>query len=217
MPASGSGKLEHVIELGPSGSAAFAFEGAAGSVFGVSIDGAADGAFVVSDPTGVILEVDDNLGGREEGSVELVVDGPHFLLALSFSDEPATYAIRSTVPVAPLEEPEDGLQLEVGTFTAGLIDYYGDTDAYSIQLNESDTIILYTEAIATDTLIAILPRGASDEGGMFDDDSGPSLFGDSLNAELVYTAPVTGVYDIGVTDPSGAAGGSYFLGVDVAE
>ena len=204
---SGTGELAYELELaGPNDSVVFTFDGSAGSVFSASMDGPGDGGFFLSGPTGVILDVDDNLSGLEEGAVELLEDGPYFLHAFSYSEEPASYAIQALHKLTVFEDPDDGQRLDVGTLWGGVIDYYGDIDPYLIELVEGEAIVLYTDAIATDTLVAISPSGPSDEEALFDDDSGPALFGESLNAELVYTAPATGTYDIVVIDPSGAAG-----------
>ena len=214
LPSS-TGEFEHEFELaGAHDSVVFSFDGSAGSVFSALMDGPGDGAFFLSGPTGIVLEVDDNLSGLEEGAVELIEDGPYYLHTFSYSEEPSSYMIQALDRLTLFEDPDDGQQLEVGTLIAGVIDYYGDLDRFVLTLTEGETVVLYTDAIATDTQIAILPRGASDEDAMFNDDSGPALFGDSLNAELVYTAPVTGQYDIVIIDPSGSGGGSYFLGAE---
>ncbi len=213
--ASPGGDFEYEIELaGRSDSIVFTFEGTAGSVFAASMDGLGDGAFFVSGPTGVILHVDDNLSGLEEGSIELGEDGPYFLHVYSYSEEPSSYVIQSLMRITPFEDPDDGQQLAVGTVMAGVFDYPGDNDLYSLSLNEGDTIVLYTDAVVADTTIAILPRGASADEAAFDDDSGTGTFGESLNAELVYTAPVTGEYEIVVTEATAAGGAGYFLGIE---
>ena len=212
---SAGGEFEYEVELfGPSDGIAFTFEGTAGSLFYASMDGPGDGAFFVSGPTGVVLDVDDNLSGLEEGAVELVVDGTYFLHIYSYSEEPSTFLIESaTTRITPFEDPDDGKRVDVGTVTAGVFDYDGDYDLYLLSLNEGDTIVLYTDAVVADTAISIRPSGASYDEAAFDDDSGTAIFGESLNAELVYTAPVTGVYLIEVTGLTYGSEG-YFLGIE---
>ena len=214
---SSDGEFEYEIELdGRFDSIVFTFEGTAGSVFAASMDGPGDGAFFVSGPTGVILGVDDNASGLEEGAIELREDGPYFLHVYSYSEEPSSYLVQSLMRITPFEDPDDGQQLAVGTVVAGVFDYFGDDDLYSLSLSEGDTIVLYTDAIVADTTIAILPRGASVDEAAFDDDSGTGVFGESLNAALVYTAPVTGEYEIVVTEVTGAGSAGYFLGIEAA-
>ena len=212
---SAGGEFEYEVELsGPSDGIAFTFEGTAGSLFFASMDGPGDGAFFVSGPTGVILDVDDNLTGPEEGAIELVVDGTYFLHIYSYSEEPSTFLIESlTTRITPFEDPDDGQQLDVGTVTPGVFDYDGDYDLYFLSLNEGDTIVLYTDAVVADTAISIRPSGASYDEAAFDDDSGTAIFGESVNAELVYTAPVTGVYLVEVTGFTYGSEG-YFLGIE---
>ena len=220
LPVAEAGDFEYRVDLEHIWDRqAFAFDGEEGLVLSVEIDGPHDGEIVVGGPAGEVASVDETYAGVESAVVELPVDGPTFV---AVSTEPAdtdlrapsSYVLSSSVRLAPFEDPDDGTRLAPGDVIGGVINYHADVDWYPLNLTAGDTILVWTDAIATDTLVYIdSPTGEFDPLAL-DDDSGPALFGHSTNAELVYTAPVTGEYFVVVSDPSGAAGGDYFLGVD---
>ena len=220
LPVAEAGNFEYRVDLEHTwDSRPFAFDGEAGLVFSVEIDGPTDGRIIVGSPAGQVASVDENYAGVESAVVELPVDGPTFVAVLTVPGDTApraesSYVLSSSVRLAPFEDPDDGTRLVPGDAIGGVIDYHGDVDWYPLDLNAGDTVVVWTDAIATDTLVYVdSPTGEFDPLAL-DDDSGPSLFGDSTNAELVYTAPVTGEYLVVVEDALGEAGGGYFLGVD---
>ena len=198
--------------------ATFFLEGTAGSILEVAIDGIGDGVLSVVGPIGVVLQVDDTVEGLEYGAVELLLDGPYLVQVSSFQGEASKgpFTLASSVELLPFYDPDDGQILSAGQTVGAVFDHHADIDWYSIDLIEGDAIVLWTDAIATDTAIFIMPVSDFSEMDL-DDDSGPALFGDSRNALLYYTAPLSDEYLIIVTESVGAGGGSYFLGVDYAE
>ena len=213
--------LEFTVDLENAwDSGLFWFDGVAGSVVDLFLDGPSDGVIIVVGPSlNVVLEVDEEYEGLEYGTLELPVDGPYFVVVRNLAanlNEESSFILVSSAELTPFYDAEDGQALAVGGLVGGTIDHYSDIDWYSIELSEGETIVVWTEAIATDTAVYIGHSEASVLEMAVDDDSGPALFGDSVNAELAYTAPVTGEYYIFVEDPVGT-GGSYFLGVDHAE
>ena len=111
-------------------------------------------------------------------------------------------------------DPDDGQHLAVGDLVAGVIDYYGDVDWYTITLDQGDTVAIWTDSIATDTIVFLDFPEADISTIVYDDDSGSSPFGMSVNAELIYTAPATGRFIIAIANSGGGGGGGYYLGVD---
>ena len=214
----GAGEFEFDVELvNRWDNRAFTFIGEAGSVVEAAIDGATDGVLTISSPLGVHLEADDSLSGVESGSVEMLTDGIHYLHVSTVLDGPATFTVRSSNRLQLFEDPDDGHHLVVGDLVAGVIDHFSDIDWYTIDLNEGDTVLIWTDAIATDTAIFVDYPEADISNIVYDDDSGSSLFGVSFNAELIYTAPATGQFIVAVGDAVGSSGGSYFLGIDALE
>ena len=214
LPA-GSGSFEFDIELASFWDVrSFTFTGAAGSIVEAWIEGPEDGRLWMSSVSGVILGVDDSLTGPEYGSVELLDDGIHLLQVATASADPSTFAVGSSSRLTPFDDPDDGVIIRAGEIIAGIIDYHSDWDWYFIDLDEGDTVVVWTDAIATDTFIAVGLPSADRDQFVSDDDSGSSLFGYSTNAELIYTAPTSGQHVIIVDAALSDAGGGYLLGVD---
>lgn len=204
--------LAHLLDGG-----LFWFDGVAGSIVDVLLDGPDDGVITVVGPTlEVVMAVDDYFEGLEYGTVELPVDGPYFVVVTHLAEslgETSSFTLSSSAELTPFYDPDDGQSLVVGGLVGAMIDHYADVDWYSIELSQGEMIVIWTEAIATDTAVYVGHSSGSTLEMAWDDDSGPALFGNSTNAQLVYTAPVTGEYYIFVEDPAGTGGG-YFLGVD---
>ena len=211
--ASGSSTFD--IELaGIWDTRAFAFTGEAGSIVQAQIDGPGDGVLWVPSPYGPILEVNESDTGLEHGSVELLDDGIHYLVVAMESPDPSAFALNSSIELTLFDDPDDGRTIYAGQMVGGVIDYYSDWDWSFIDLDEGDTVVVWTDAIATDTVITIGLASGDYSQFVYDDDSGSSLFGGSTNAELIYAAPTSGRYVILVQDAVDAAGGAYFLGVE---
>ena len=197
--------------------ATFVFEPSAGALHEFSIDGPKDGLFRVLDSLGVLLEVDDNFSGLEQRSVETSTDGIHFLQIENLSEGPAAFSVESTVALRPLEDPDDGQRIVVGERITGVLDFFSDSDWYSIRLQEGDTVSITTDSVSVDTLMYVAFPGSGTDGLVFDDDSGPAgVFGDQLNSQIVYRAPFTGEFFIVVTDALGEGLGGYLLSVEQA-
>ncbi len=211
----GAGNFESAVELvNRWDSRAFTFIGEAGSTVEVAINGAADGVFAISGPQGILLEANDSDSGIESGSVEILTGGIHFVQVSTALDGPAAFAVSSSSRLQEFDDPDDGQHLAVGDVVAGVIDYYGDVDWYTITLDQGDTVAIWTDSIATDTIVFVDFPEADISTIVYDDDSGSSPFGMSVNAELIYTAPATGRFIIAIANSGGGGGAGYYLGVD---
>ena len=193
---------------------AFALDATAGTILEVGIEGSGDGWFHVSDPFGLILEVNDGYTGVEQGAVELLTSGVHFLQVEMASGESSSFDVSSSVRLMPLNDPDDGRTVAVGETVAGSLDHFSDWDWYSIRLKEGETVRTSTDSINVDTVMYIdFPKSRNNQ-VVFDDNSGGGLFG--MNSELVYRAPHTGDYFIAVTEVAGNGFGGYYLSVEPA-
>ena len=220
VPSGGTGATEFVVDLENSlDSGRFMFEGEAGSIVDIRIEGPSEGVLgVVSPSGGLVPDVDDAYWGLDHWMAELAVDGPYVVVLYNRGDtlgEAASFTLESNVPLVPLIDPDDGQELSVGGLVAGVIDHSRDHDWFSIELFEGETVVFWTEAIATDTAVYVGRPGWGFPELVWGDSRRP-LFGIYTNAELVFTAPTTGRYYVGVNDPLPGAG-AYFLGVDYAE
>ena len=192
---------------------AFVLDATAGTILEVGIEGSGDGWFHVSDPFGLILEVNDGYTGVEHGTVELLTGGVHFLQVEMASGESSSFDVSSSVRLIPLNDPDDGQAVAVDETVAGSLDHLLDWDWYSVRLNEGQTVRIATDSINVDTVLYVdFPKSRNNQ-VVSDDDSGGGLGG---NSELVYRAPHTGEYFIAVTEAEGNSSGGYYLSVEAA-
>ena len=209
--ASGSGEFEHNIELPPYYTQTYVFTGSADALFVVEVEGPGDALLRVSNEYGVIAEVDDTYDGQESLQVELDL-GTYFLDIELLSNETSSFSISSTTRLTPFHDSDDGRFLaeeEDVDVVAGVFDHYSDFDFYVIELDEGETVLLYTDSIIADpTLTIVDPFFVT---VAFDDDSGNSVFGISTNAEIVYTAETSGEHIVLVDNPSRLESGDAYL------
>ena len=214
MPV-GRGSFEFDVELDNYWDArTFVLDAAAGTILEVAIDGSGDGWFHVSDPLGLLLEVDDGYTGVEYGEVEVLFDGIHFLQVEMATGDSSGFELASNIRMKPLSDPDDGQTIAVGETVAGSLDYFSDWDWYSIRLEEGETVKISTDSLNVDTVLYVDFPGSRDNQVVSDDDSGGGLFG--TDSELVYRAPNSGDYFIAVTQAVGDYLGGYYLSVEQA-
>ena len=210
----GRGSFEVDLDLGNYwDTRAFVLDATAGTRLEVGIEGPGDGWFHVSDPFGLILEVDDGYTGVEYGSVELLTSGIHLLQIEMASGESSSFNVSSSVRLIPLNDPDDGQTVAAGETVAGSLDHPLDYDWYSVRLNEGQTVRIATDSINVDTFLYVDFPKSRDNQVVSDDDSGGGLGG---NSELVYRAPHTGEYFIVITEAVGDSLGGYYLSVEPA-
>ncbi len=214
--ASGSGAFEHNTELLFFGDTqTYVFIGSVDTLFVVGIEGSGDGLLRVSNEYGIIAEVDDTYDGQEFLEVELG-PGTYFLDIVLLSDEASPFVVSSTSRLTPFLDADDGRPLpreEGSIIVDGVFDHYSDSDYYVIQLDEGETVLLYTDSVIADPTLAIVDPFFVEVA--FDDDSGSSIFGFSTNAEIVYTAETGGEHIVLVENPHRLeSGDAYFLVVE---
>lgn len=192
----------------------FVFKPAAGTLFEVWMTGPQDGFFQISDAYGILMEADDNYGGRESAEIETRTDSIHFLQFGTESPESSQYMVGSNIRMEPFEDQDDGRIISMDDTITGIIDYPGDWDWFSIHLRAGETIEVSAESNNIDTLLYIDFPNADEDQLIFDDYSGGGIFGG--NSETVYHAPSTGEYYIAVGDLTGELIGGYFLSVKPA-
>ncbi len=194
-------------------SSTFVLDATSGTILEVRIEGSGDGWFHVSDPFGLILEVDDGYTGVEHGVVELLTSGVHFLQVEMASGESSSFDVSSSVRLISLNDPDDGQTVAVGETVVGSLDHPLDWDWYSVRLDEGQTVRIATDSINVDTVLYVdFPRSRNNQ-VVSDDDSSARLGG---NSELVYRAPHTGEYFIAITEALGDRLGGYYLSVEPA-
>ena len=193
---------------------AYVLNATAGTILDLALEGTGDGWFHVSDSFGSLLEVNDNYTGVEQGVVELLIDGIHFLQVEMASGDGSNFKLYSSVRLRPLTDPDDGRTINVGETIAGNLDHFSDWDWYSLSLNEGETVRISTDSFNVDTLLYVDFEGSRSNQIVADDDSGGGLYG--TNSELIYRAPHAGEFFLAVTSAVENSFGGYYLKVDKA-
>lgn len=193
-------------------------EGVTGSMT-ASLDSVADTMLWFQSPWGLPVVIADALdaGGTEEFTLNLVSGWPAFLIADPFEISAADYTFQSTIPVVPLDDPDDGQMLTGSGTIFGNRDYPADSDWFLIQLESGDEITVTVDSLRVDPFIQIDRADNVGAALAFDDDSGGGFFG--LNARVNFTAPETGQYLIVTGDSLGlglGAVGGYVLNISIA-
>ncbi len=213
----GVGEFTHTVSGTPGfDSPAFTFDASAGTKVTVRINGPQDGVIVVSDSVRTIETRDSSTGGIEQTTFEVLRDGLHFVRIDSKSEGHFTFELSSSVRLNPFDDVFDGTAVAVERTREtlyGYFDYPRDIDWYKISLEEDETIEINTDAIVSDTAIAV--RNPETDELVKSDGADPLTgLGFSQNAQLRFTAPSTGKYYIYVEETSGKQDKGYVLTVE---
>ena len=179
------------------------------------IDCRVPASFHVTDQWGeVLLDMDNGLSGTVNSGVELPPYGHHFLIVETALQGRADFDIRSSADVHPFDDPDDGRRLDLRETVTGNIDYPGDRDWYSLDLEEGATVRVSADSWNVDMALHIDFSGSYADQVAYDDDSGGGLF--ETDSEIVYRAPETATYTVAVEGFDSSAVGGYFLSVERA-
>ena len=181
----------------------------------VEIESPGPAGFRLVDRNGTVLEdaVNDLTGGKSVAS-EIQESGTLFLTANTSLHDGVSFDISSNAYLYPFTDPDDGRRLHMLETIAGNIDYGGDVDWYSIELEEGETVRLSAESWNVDTLLYVDVPGSQVNQVVHDDDSGGGLFG--TNSQIIYSVPKTGDYILAIRDASGNEVGGYLLSAERA-
>jgi S1-C subfamily serine protease len=184
------------------------------TLVGFKVDGgASDVGFKVIDVFGnAIAEVDQTYEGEENGEFLAELDAPYFVILHLYSSEPVEdILINSTSRMVELIDLDDGKAIEKGEVVYGNLDFPGDFDKYEMSLAEGDEINVQVRSISLDPMILILRVGDSPEQLVGDDNSGGGIFG--VDAEMSFSAPESGTYQLIVADSYNISFGGYSIEV----
>ena len=181
----------------------------------VDIDCRVPASFHVADRWGqVLLDVDNGPGGTAKGGVEIPPEGHHFLIVETSLQGRAHIGLSSSADAHPFDDPDDGSRLGLQDTVAGNIDYPGDRDWYSLDLEEGDTVRVSADSLNVDMVLYIDFPGSYAGQVAYDDDSGGGAL--QANPQILYRAPRTATYAVAVEGYDGSAVGGYFLSVEPA-
>ena len=216
IPTSG-GIRQHQFTLGNFwAEQAYVISEPTGTIVEFAVNGDGDVAFDVYDSFAAeLLSVDENQVGGEVGSVTIDYPDPHFLVVWHQAEIPEEFEVRSDRDIVPLSDPDDGRPIATGQSLVGNIDFPGDRDHYLMTARKGETVDIIVSSLLIDPFLLVDYHGATDEQIVIDDDSGGGVFG--LDSRVVYRAPHTGNFLLVVEDAYTDAPGGYVLTVGRAE
>ncbi|HEU4751306.1 MAG TPA: serine protease [Acidimicrobiia bacterium] len=196
----------------PFAEAVFIFDGGFGDDVMFTIDADKPSAAYLVAPDGFVEFALEDTNEENEIEFELGIDGPHFLSVLPVIDYEVAVEIATETDLIQMVDPDHGRALAIGDTTMGNTDYPGDWDWFEMQLTEGDEVTIRVTSSSTDAGLAIDYFGNTEEEFVASDsDSAGGVLG--LDAEVSFTAPVTGNYVISVIDESGSGPGGYIITV----
>lgn len=148
-------------------------------------------------------------GDRESARVTIETEGPQFV---SVGASPGGgYALRASLPLAPLVDPDDGTRLQPGRRAANM-DYPGDYDSFLLPLDAGQTVSITVET--ANFLPEIILDHPEDPGlaPPIGDGAMPSALG--LSSQVLVTAPASGTYLLVVRDYEGVGTGGYLVDIE---
>lgn len=161
-----------------------------------------------------VAEVDNTLAGTEYVRIDPGYESPIIVTPLLVETGAASIIMTSSHPIGLWVDPDERQFLNIGTTYVGGSDYFGDFDAFEIELEAGDVITANLFSVTIDGFIQIGQPGISSDNWAWDDDSGGGMFG--LDPELVFRAEESGIYLIVVSDAFLSAVGGYTLTVQEA-
>lgn len=173
----------------------------------VELDGAAGAGLWAADAAGLLADISEGLPRRVE------LPAPYAFVEVLGAAPGSSFTLSSTGLLVPYLD-EDGVALGPDDANAGVFDYFGDVDWYSIRLEAGDAVHIWTDSIGADTYLVLY-----DAEGLVvaeDDDSGPvAVFGTQQNAEIFFEAPTDGTFYVEVGDyPEVSISHEYLLWVE---
>ncbi|MEZ4556120.1 MAG: trypsin-like peptidase domain-containing protein [Caldilineaceae bacterium] len=121
---------------------------------------------------------------------------PHIVEIFQVSSNDNDFDLHSSHVLTPMPDPDDRRELGRASHWIGAIDTPYDIDSFSIFLDEGDSVEIIADSLMVDTALGLTFYTGVLAESIEDDDSGGGVFGH--NAKLVYTAPMTGIYDLWV-------------------
>lgn len=210
IPTKG-GKREHDLVLHNCWeNRMFVIDEPKGTTIDIDVASQNDAYFSLVDVLGdALVAVDEGYTGQEWGSGRTGLDAPHFVILGQVSETAADFQVRSNRTLIPYDDRDDGTAIAVSSPVYACLDYPGDVDYFTVDLEAGETIDVAVDSIAIDPILAVDFWGAQDQEVVFDDDSGGGLFG--LNARLTYRAAHSGSFVVAVGDAIDARTGGYVL------
>ncbi len=155
-------------------------------------------------------------GGAETGQTTSLATGPHLVVVGRADGEsaPTTVRLRSSHPLRPLLDPDDGMTLAPGSSIVASLDHAGDRDVFTLRVPRGRPLRITVDSA---NFVPDLVLEASD--GSADWVPGVPGAGNSLGlaAEADLPAGDAATWSVYVADLDGVGTGGYFLHVRFAD
>ena len=183
----------------------------------LEVDGSGEAFVWMADSFGWLIGFNDEDELVASGSAEIDSHGLYFVEVFQNSAGASSYTLSSSAALQPYYD-EDGVILladgQTSGRNAGVFDYDGDVDAYRLELQQGETVGIWTDSIDSDTALSLYDSESNILAE--DDDSGPlGILGFEFNAGIEFEVPSTGTYHITVNSVGGNLGGSYIIGAEI--
>ena len=213
---SGGGEFSHEITLSNLwAQGSFVINEAPGTIIAVELTGDKEGELTIYDSrSNQLLYLDTGKTGAAAGSFAIGGQGPRFLIVQRWSDDPGKFVLDSSHRSTHLRDPDDGVRIGVGESVLGNIDFPGDTDHFSINLKEGETVEIAVTSILVNSFLTVYYAGAGFDEIIVDHKSGGGLV--QHDSRIVYRAPHTGSYLVVVQDAGLEAPGGYVVALEPA-
>ena len=160
---------------------------------------------VLYDPTGDVADRSATSERQPGVTVRTVPRLPYVLVASGTGN--VAYQLTSDYPMLRIPDPDDRRTIMFGSVVYGSFDHPGDTDTYSLDLREGQTVAITAESTLADTVVAVT-RADVTGGSVLDSTATTAERGLLGNdAVLNFTAAGTRRYTVIVADLMAAFGG----------
>lgn len=200
-------ELEHFYDA-----ATFVVDAPLFSDVSVTVRSGLDAGIAAIAPDGFIEAASSEPGDFQEIGFTINLAAAHFLEVRSFSVGTQDITIRSSVPMIPYVDEDDGRRIEVGETLAGSIDYPGEFDWYVVDLLNGQAVTIEVDSVAFDPSLTVDTADNVGDALAFDADRGGGLFG--WNPRVTFTARESGEHLIVVEDLDFTGPGAYFLSIE---
>lgn len=198
----------------PSAEAVFVFDGREGDRVEFDLEPASRVAGALIGPDGYVEAATEDEGPAVL-TADLVLDGVYFLSVTALDGADLEVTVSTEVTLYPFADPDHGRPLRVGGGLTANTDYPGDWDWFALDLHEGDTVVIRVTSTNMDAGIAVhAPDGSPAEPLATDSDSAGGVLG--VDAEVEFTAPVSGTYQVVVLDEVQFGPGAYVVTVEAA-
>ena len=122
-----------------------------------SLLGENDGVLAIHDAGGLKGATFDiyDLTGFEFGAFVIGKLNPHFLIVRQNGLTPSAFTVAANHNLIPVDDPDQGKQLQVGQSIGGNIDYPGDVDYFVIDLERGETVEILAQSLLADMVLTV--------------------------------------------------------------